>query len=139
MFSILRTVKIFTDNGKTLHSMWRYENPGRSTAFVEACKMRELELCGWRIGESVAECESIRSNDDMLDIAEFILANFRGMFPKETFSVVKVVVTDEYIRLTKRGKLDHKSLFQDSISIDNRGRIQPRERWTEATMTRELV
>lgn len=139
MYSILRTVKIFTDNGKTLHSMWRYENPGRSIAYVEACQKRELERLGWRTGESVEECESIRSDDDMLDTAEFILANFHGMFPGETFSAEKVVVTDEYIRLTKRGKLDHKSLFQDSISIDNLGRIQPRERWTEATRTSELV
>lgn len=131
MFSILRSITVITTDNKQLHAMWKDANPGTANAYVTRQEMPEMHKNEWRDGAKVFESEAIRTDSEMLQVAWDVL----DVFMSEKIADVEfVLVKDEYIALTKRGKLDHKSLFQDSIAVDARGNADgKRMRYTERT------
>lgn len=137
MFSILRSITVVTTDHKQLHTMWKDANPGTANAFVTRQEMPEMHKREWHDGARVFESEAIRTSSDMRQAAWDVLDVFRS---EKIADVEFVVVKDEYIALTKRGKLDHNSLFQDSIMVNAQGNIDgKRTRWTERTNELETV
>lgn len=131
MFSILRSITVITTDNKQLHAMWKDANPGTANAYVTRQEMPEMHRNEWRDGAKVFDSEAIRTDSEMLQAAWDVLDAFRS---EKIADVNFVLVKDEYIALTKRGKLDHKSLFQDSIMVDARGNADGRRtRYTERT------
>ncbi len=131
MFSILRSITVLTTDNKRLHAMWKDANPGTANAFVTCQEKPEMYKNEWHDGARVFDSEAIRTDSDMLQAAWDVL----NVFASEKIADVDfVIIKDEYIALTKRGKLDHKSLFQDSIMVDARGNVDgKRTRYTEHT------
>lgn len=137
MFSILRSITVATVDHKVLHAMWKDAAPGTANAFVTRQEMPEMHKREWHDGACVFESEAIRTDSDMQQAARDILDVFRS---EKIADVEFVVVRDEYIALTKRGKLDHNSLFRDSIIVDMQGAVDSkRTRWTERTNELEVV
>ena len=131
MFSILRSITVVTIDNKQLHAMWKDANPGMANAFATRQEMPEMRKREWRDGARLFESEAIRTDSEMLQAAWDVLNVFKS---EEIADVKFVIVKDEYVALTKRGKLDHKSLFQDSIRVDARGNADgKRTRYTERT------
>lgn len=111
--------------------MWKDANPGTANAFVERQEMPEMHKREWRDGARLFKSEAIRTDSEMIQAAWDVL----DVFKSEKIADVRfVIVNDEYIALTKRGELDHKSLFRDSIMIDAQGNAgSKRTRYTERT------
>lgn len=137
MFSILRSISVITSDNKRLHAMWKDANPGIANAYVTRSEMPEMHKREWRDGARVFECDTVCSTENMLDAAWAVL----DVFKKDGIAdVAFVYVADEYITLTKRGKLDHKSLFCDSIAVDAHGNVDgKRTRYIERTNERVIV
>lgn len=137
MFSILRSITVVTTDNKQLHAMWKDAKPGTANAFVTRQEMPEMHKREWRDGAKLFKSEAIRANSEMIQAAWDVL----DVFKSENIADVEfIVVKDEYIALTKRGGLDHKSLFQDSIMIDAQGNAgSKRTRYTERTNKLEAV
>lgn len=137
MFSILRSISVITTDNKRLHAMWKDADPGIANAYVTRAEMPDMHKREWHDGERVFECDAVCSTENMLDAARTVL----DVFKKDGIAdVAFVYVADEYIALTKRGKLDHKSLFCDSIMVDAQGNADSeRTRYTERTNERIIV
>lgn len=137
MFSILRSVTVITNNNKQLHAMWKDANPGTAIAFVTRQEMPEMHKREWRDGARLFDSDAIRTDSEMLQAAWDVLDTFKS---EKIADVEFVIIKDEYIALTKRGKLDHKSLFRDSIMVDACGNADSkRTRYTERTNECETV
>lgn len=137
MFSILRSISVFTTDHKHLHAMWKDANPGIANAYVTQSEMPEMHTRGWRDGARVFERDTVCPTENMLDVAWAVL----DAFEKDGIAdVAFVYVKDEYIALTKRGELDHKSLFCDSIMVDAHGNVDgKRTRYIERTNERVII
>jgi len=131
MFSILRSITVITSNTAPLHAMWKAANPGTANAFVTRQEMPEMHRREWHDGSMLFKSEAIRADADMLQAAWDVLDVFKS---EKIADVERIIVKDEYIALTKRGNLDHKSLFQDSITVNAQGNaVSKRTRYTERT------
>ena len=137
MFSILRSIIAVTTDNKQLHAMRKAANPGTANAFVTRQEMPEMHKREWRDGARLFEADAIRTDSEMLQAAWDVLDVFKS---EKIADVEFVIVTDEYLAFTKRGNLDHKSLFRDSIMVDAQGNADSkRTRYTERTNKREAV
>lgn len=137
MFSILRSITVVTTDNKQLHAMRKNANPGTANAFVTCQEMPEMYKREWRDGARLFKSEAIRTDSEMLQAAWDVLDVFKS---EKIADVEFVIVKDEYIALTKRGELDHKSIFQDSIMVGAQGNADSkRTRYIERTNKLEAV
>lgn len=137
MFSILRSISVFTSDNKTLHAMWKDANPGIANAFVTRDEMAEMNKAGWREGARVFKAENLCTDADMTQAAWDVLDTFNT---ERIANVQNVFVEDEYIALKKNGRLDHASLFKDYMLFDGRGNADgKRTRFVERTRERFAV
>lgn len=119
-YSLLRLVSVTTSDSRTLHAMWKPADLGTSGAFAERAEMPEFYRRDWREGAWVRKVDALlpassaqQTAWDTLEVLE----------KEQIASVARMCVVDEYIPLTKRGKLDNEHAFRIYRQFDARGQL----------------
>lgn len=119
-YSLLRLVSVTTSDSRTLHAMWKPASLGTSGAFAERAEMPEFYRQNWREGAWVRKVEAAlpassaqQTAWDTLEVLE----------KEQIASVTRMWVVDEYIPLTKRGKLDSERAFRIYRHFDAQGQL----------------